>query len=513
MIKKIFNYLKYLKFNRKILKPSAKNKKNSIIIEFFDMRSFGISGSYFSHTLSRLHNSKIYTYRPSFLSTKNRLVHLLELLNPFSTLNFYNSFSNGFVIPNKNYDDQKFYKLNLKKIKSNQSLIKLKYKNIQIGDLIYDEFLARYKVHTINISSKKFKIFFAECMCLIKFWENFIKKNHVKSIVTSHSVYIMGLIARIGISYNIPVYVVGPHSHYKLTKEKYIKWSDQLEYPKQFKKFKRKIQKRMLIDSKNNIEQRLKGQKDLRYRFARDIKPVFSGNIINKKKKAKKDKLNILVAAHCFMDAPHTYGDMIFYDFFEWLNFLGKLSNHKKIKNMYNWHIKIHPALYDRNIKFFQLILNKYKNFNLVNKYETHNNLINNIGIDVVLTVYGSVAHEYPLFNIPVINAGKNPHEGYNFSQTVYDKSEYKKVINNLKSFKVKKNIKNKIYEFYGMHNLIEYNFFKNTGVKLEDWHKFKIIDIYFKNIKKLHVKKIKIYEDFILSKDRRLVDLNYDKN
>ena len=159
------------------------------------------------------------------------------------------------------------------------------------------------------------------------------------------------------------------------------------------------------------------------------------------------------------------------------------------------------------------MILNKYKNFNLVNKYETHNNLINNIGIDVVLTVYGSVAHEYPLFNIPVINAGKNPHEGYNFSQTVYDKSEYKKVINNLKSFKVKKNIKNKIYEFYGMHNLIEYNFFKNTGVKLEDWHKFKIIDIYFKNIKKLHVKKIKIYEDFILSKDRRLVDLNYDKN
>ena len=86
-------------------------------------------------------------------------------------------------------------------------------------------------------------------------------------------------------------------------------------------------------------------------------------------------------------------------------------------------------------------------------------------------------------------------------------------MINNLKSFKVKKNIKNKIYEFYGMHNLIEYNFFKNTGVKLEDWHKFKIIDIYFKNIKKLHVKKIKIYEDFILSKDRRLVDLNYDKN
>ena len=323
----------------------------------------------------------------------------------------------------------------------------------------------------------------------------------------------MGLIARIGISHNIPVYVVGPHSHYKLTKKKFIKWSDQLDYPLQFKKFKKKIQKKILIDSKLNLERRLKGQKDLRYRFAREIKPVFSGNIINKRKRIKTDKLNILVAAHCFMDAPHVYGDMIFYDFFEWLNYLGKLSKTKKIKYKYNWYIKIHPALYDRNIKFFKLILDKYPNFNLVNKFETHNNLINNIGIDAVLTVYGGIAHEYPLFDIPVINSGKNPHEGYNFSKTVYSKNDYKTAIYNLNKFKIRKNEKKRVYEFYGMHHLIEYNFFKNTGVKLEDWHKFKIIDIYFKNIKKLHRKKIMIYKNFILSKNRRLIDLNYDKD
>ena len=62
MIKKIFNYISYINFNRKVLRPSSEDNSGSIIIEFFDMRSFGISGSYFAHTLSKLHKSKIYTY-------------------------------------------------------------------------------------------------------------------------------------------------------------------------------------------------------------------------------------------------------------------------------------------------------------------------------------------------------------------------------------------------------------------------------------------------------------------
>ena len=55
MIKKIFNYFSYINFNRKVLRPSSEDNNGSIIIEFFDMRSFGISGSYFAHTLSKLH--------------------------------------------------------------------------------------------------------------------------------------------------------------------------------------------------------------------------------------------------------------------------------------------------------------------------------------------------------------------------------------------------------------------------------------------------------------------------
>mgnify|MGYP001202130972 FL=1 len=510
MIKKLLTYLKYLKFNKSKLRQKEP-KKHIILVEFFDMKSFGVSGSFFAHTLSKIHDARVIIYYPSFfLNFKNKIIFLFKNINIFSNLEIYKSFSNGIILPKRKEINESFYLKIYNKLNSNKKLVDLKYKDIQIGDLIYDEFLARNNLPTIDIKSKKFKLFFKECIELILFWENYIKKNKVKSIVTSHSVYIMGLIARIGISFKIPVYVIGPHSHYKLTKNKFIKWANQHDYRRQFKREKKSFKTKIINDSKRNIDRRINGRPDFRYKFARKIDPVFSSTKMKPKLKKNKEKLNLLVAAHCFMDAPHVYGNFIFYDFKEWLNFLGNLSKKKKLKK-YNWFIKIHPALYDRNIEHFKSILKKYPKFNLLKKYDTHNYLINEVGIDVVLTVYGSVAHEYPLFNIPVVNAGPNPHEGYNFSKTAKSKRDYKKIIYNLRNLKVKKNINKEIYECYGMHHLIEYYFFKNMNIDLNDWNTFKVVTNFMDNYSQnLHDKKIKIYKEFIFSKERRLVDLNY---
>lgn len=510
MIKNLFSYFKYLQFNKSKLRQKE-IKKNLILVEFFDMKSFGVSGSFFAHTLSKIHDARVLIYYPSFLNFKNKLIFLYRNLNIFSNLQIYKSFSNGIIIPKKGTIVESNFLKKFKKIKSNKDLINFKFRNIQIGDLIYDEFLARYDLPTVDINSKKFKLFFVECLELISFWKNYLKKNKVKSIVTSHSVYMMGLIARIGISFKIPTYVIGPHSHYKLTKDRYIKWANQHDYPKQFKNLSKSIKIKILKNSKQNIDRRIKGKPDFRYKFARKIDPVFSPNKMKLKSKNKSEKINILVAAHCFMDAPHVYGDFIFCDFKEWLYFLGNISSQKKLKEKYNWFIKIHPALYDRNIKYFKSFLKKYPGFNLLNKHDTHNYLINDVGIDVVLTVHGSIAHEYPLFKIPVVNAGPNPHEGYNFSKTVKSLSEYKKIIYNLKSLKVKKNINKEIYECYGMHHLIEYYFFRDMNIVLNDWNTFKVITKFMDNYsKKFYDKKIKIYKEFIYSKNRRLIDFNY---
>ena len=159
-------------------------------------------------------------------------------------------------------------------------------------------------------------------------------------------------------------------------------------------------------------------------------------------------KLKILVATHCFTDAIHFYGKCLFPDFFEWLKFLGELSK----KYNYDWYIKFHPSEYDNNKKHFEYFEKNYKKFILLPKY-TNNNDILKEGVDAVLTVFGSVGHEYPLFNIPVINASNiGAHKNYNFNFYPNNIKEYENLIKNIKKLKINKNkIKDEISEYVYM--------------------------------------------------------------
>ena len=57
----------------------------------------------------------------------------------------------------------------------------------------------------------------------------------------------------------------------------------------------------------------------------------------------KDSKVKVLVAAHCFTDSPHVFGDNLFVDFYEWVDYLGRVSD----KTNYSWYIKLHPSHYD----------------------------------------------------------------------------------------------------------------------------------------------------------------------
>ena len=64
----------------------------------------------------------------------------------------------------------------------------------------------------------------------------------------------------------------------------------------------------------------------------------------------------VLIASHCFTDAVHIHGKNIFTDYYDWIKFLGKISE----KLDYNWTIKIHPNEYDNNIIKMLKITNQF---------------------------------------------------------------------------------------------------------------------------------------------------------
>ena len=87
------------------------------------------------------------------------------------------------------------------------------------------------------------------------------------------------------------------------------------------------------------------------------------------------------------------------------------------------------------------------------------NNKLLKLGIDYVLTVYGSIASEIPAYGINVISASKNnPHIDYKFSINPKNLKDYKKILINLNKYNKKINLKD-LYRFQFM----KYFLYKNN--------------------------------------------------
>ena len=96
------------------------------------------------------------------------------------------------------------------------------------------------------------------------------------------------------------------------------------------------------------------------------------------------------------------------------------------------WYVKIHP---DARGKMEGLVKEMFEGLEYVQvlPLDISHHAILKTGIDVALTVHGTIGMEYPILGVPVINASlANPHSAFNFSFTPKSVDEYEKTILNL---------------------------------------------------------------------------------
>ena len=91
--------------------------------------------------------------------------------------------------------------------------------SIKIGDLLYDGYLRKFNLPTINIKDKKLIKFAHEFFSLFNFWENYLTVNSVKAVIVGDTAYEYGIISRISISKNIPTYIGAPTRLHSLNKD------------------------------------------------------------------------------------------------------------------------------------------------------------------------------------------------------------------------------------------------------------------------------------------------------
>ena len=439
----------FIQHNRQVWSENNDcHEEGEILLEVNMGQSAIISYSYLANILAQKHNAKIIGYTTHRKATKNVFVRVLRALVYRGVKKTYSSFGvTAFVEVNPNRQQiakavrlfEQIYPL----LKSKRDVEELVVDGVWVGDLIYDTFLRTYSVSTIDMQSEIFIRFMHESLEMFIFWQDYFETHHVKAINVSHCVYNNAIPLRIAIKKGIAAYQTNATHVYRMSEKDMFAYGDNKYFPDAFAQLSLHEQQAGLEEAKRRIDLRFAGQVGVDMAYS--TKSAY-GKKIGQPVLRQSSRKKILIAAHCFFDSPHSYGNNLFPDFYEWFDFLGKISN----ETDYDWYIKTHPDFLPGNSEIIDYFIKKYPKFTLIDASTSHHQLIDE-GISCALTTYGTIGFEYAALGVLVVNASDcNPHIAYGFNLHPTSVKAYEDIVRNLDGQLLQIN-QSEVYEYYYM--------------------------------------------------------------
>lgn len=462
---------KFIEHNEKVFSINKRvaQRKPLVLFELNTMHSAHIAYSYLANVLATSHQSQIKAYvqraHQGFLQGLLFKIKKAIGANEFSAYKSFGvtafieiSLSRAQKVKAKKLFVDIFGRLNTK-----LDIEALTISNVWVGDLIYDSFLMTYKKPTIDKESPEFMRSLLESIEFFVFWEDYLNNNDVRAINVSHCVYNLAMPLRIAVQRNIPVFQASATHVYQLSSKNLFAYSDFLHFRERFAALPPEVRKEGIAEAQHRIERRFAGEVgvDMAY-SSKSAYGVSRHSRLLKESPRKK----ILIATHCFFDSPHSYGNNIFPDFYEWLHFLGKMTE----TTDYDWYIKTHPDYLPGTKEIIDSFVAKYPKFTLLPADASHHQIIAE-GINLALTVYGTIAFEYAALGILVINASQNnPHIAYGFNLHAKDIEDYRRLLTGLEQLEFTID-KQQVFEYYFMRYI--YNtedlFFNNYDTTIDE--------------------------------------------
>ena len=325
-------------------------------------------------------------------------------------------------------------------------LAHLKVSGILIGDLLYDWHMRTRKLATPDLGSEEFKDDFVMFLRAFSWWLDYFDEHKVAAVITTHGVYDQGLPVRIAIDREIQTFLVSGDRNYRLDKVRHFPDLEFLDYlPTSREQFRYKVD---LTSAREALQELSEGSSTLDPAHA--VVSGFRGNgefeIFD-----KSNRFRVLIAAHCFEDAPHTVGSQVFEDFMAWLEFLGEIS----LQTPYLWLVKQHPFFSITDQEHFDGWAIRFPHIVIIPGDVPNQSLLVQ-GIDAIYTVYGTITFEAAFNDVLVVNSAKlAPHMNYGFSINAHSKAELVNITLELPTIKKKHLIdKESVIHFYALHHL-----------------------------------------------------------
>jgi hypothetical protein len=290
-----------------------------------------------------------------------------------------------------------------------------------VGDLIYDTYLRVRNVPTLSMTDSDLKCFTIDSVAEVLFWAELFEAGKIEAVITSHCVYNLAIPLRIALTFGVAAFQAKATSITRLSKERPFAADVSQDFANGFLALSLEEKALAIEQAQIGITRRFLAETK-----AQEDKCSSVSGVENEVSLLRQsDRSKIVIFAHCFSDSPHIFGNNLFPDFWEWLVFLGKLSE----TTDYDWYLKAHPDCQETNRVHLAHLTDLYPTLTLIPPRSSHSQIIRD-GITAALTVYGTVGFEYAALGVPVINASiNNPHKGYGFNYHPATIEDYEKAI------------------------------------------------------------------------------------
>jgi hypothetical protein len=331
-----------------------------------------------------------------------------------------------------------------RKIKTKEQLLELTLEDIKVGDLVYDSYLRFKPAPTVDVNDYYLCIIIWQSLRNINMTKKYFIKNKPDILLTSYSVYIHhGIAVRVAFQFDTKVYSFGNFQTLskRLTKSDWYHVANCDNYKVDFENLPNK--QLNLAKSESALDKRISGKNDLSEAYikvsAYQSSDAYLPNVKN----------CVVVFLHDFFDSPHIYGELVFPDFLEWIEYTIQILEQYNI----SYFLKPHPNQGSDSQKEVELIKKRYPDVRFISSSISNKQLVDG-GISAGISVYGSVAHELVYMEIPVVLCGKNPHCSYNFFPRARNRAEYRDFLKSCTSVRVTNQNQEEVKSFYYMHNL-----------------------------------------------------------
>lgn len=337
-------------------------------------------------------------------------------------------------------------------IKTPQQLTKYKFKNILIGDLVYDTWVyLTYQGSMKKLSFTVFKSLFNTVFYYYRLHKIFSSYS-IKYLVleSEERTCNHGLIVRYALEKGISCFILAQNE----TRMALTRYNSFEELLRKMRLMKPSLELVKMYENNQQLRQKainrcneflnielFSKQFSQNLHIAHDPnRPIYTKEQLIKEFNLDPEKPIVVIMSHIFIDVPHAQGNHIFMDYMDW--YKKTLLYIRKLDHV-NWLIKPHPTS-NSNYKrskhtaegvYYEILNDQYSHIKLLPDKIRTNSFFN--FTNAFVSCMGSIGFESACYGIPTLQAAEGPNTGFGFTIDSHSEEEYYKNLENIHTFKL----------------------------------------------------------------------------